>query len=429
MNSLLLVKGQLHFNLVLMAENLTLNNGAINDLYLTNGITKGGLLYLIITIVGHCNIIMLPLFIITLLYMFTKVAIKIHVEECMYCTDPTPTGTMCEQSKTKKVRFCRIIERWTVWLLVDLFRTPNVGKEMDNSKVHLKLWEKRTLVVGKKVLRSAGLFACISFIFCLYIQRFLVDFFQKLTPTCISKGDFEVYAACYSSNTRYSSHITPQTSYQINCTTWNNNLESLGEEIGLLSCFSFHFNILTSVTEIMGMFELHIVGVRLTLNVAEKCTPLVDKYTQRMTKQICKQCCIAIRIPIISGVSYIFITYMILVLIVITDPMNTKRIDEALYQQVLPMQIAYLSMMLGIFLILLTDKDEKTTEETRNTRDCDKNEFVRHCTNKCYPRKANSSMILTKSFMLLTDKDDETTEETRNTSDRDEELLEEGTLV
>ena len=218
-----------------MAENSTFDNGAIDDLYLTNGITRDGLIYFIGTfIVGHLNMI-LPLLIITILYMFTKLDIKLHVEECSYCSDPTPTGTMCEQSKTKKVRFCRIIERWTVWLLVDLFRTPNVGKEMKNSKIHLKVWEKRSLIVGEKVTRSAWLFYCISFIFCLYIEKFLADFFLKLTLTCISKGDFGIPAACYALNTSYlDNSSTSEIRYQINCTTWNDNLESLGEEIGLL---------------------------------------------------------------------------------------------------------------------------------------------------------------------------------------------------
>ena len=138
-----------------MAENSTLNNGAINDLYLKNGISEGGLSFLIITIIfGHFNMI-LPLIIIMFLYTRYKHAINMHVERCMYCTDPIATERQCEQSKTKKVRFCSFIERWTVWLLVDLFRTPNVGKEMENNKVHLKLWEKRLLVLGEKVFRSA----------------------------------------------------------------------------------------------------------------------------------------------------------------------------------------------------------------------------------------------------------------------------------
>ena len=410
-----------------MAGNSTFDNGAINDLYLTNGITIGGLLYLIITIVGHLNM-MLPLVIITTLYILYKVVIHEHVEECSYCSDPTPTGTMCEQFKSKKVRFCRIIERWTVWLLVDLFRTPNVGKEMDNNKVHLKLWEKRSLVVGEKVLRSAGLFAFISFIFYLYIKKVLVDVFLKLTPTCISKGDFGIPAACYACNTSYlDNSSTSEIYYQINCTTWNDNLELLGEEIGLLFCFSFYYNILTSVTEMIGMFGLQTVVVQLTLIVAEKCTHLLDKYTQRMREQLCKQCCMVYLITTITFVGYIFITYMIPWLIVST---NTKRIYEVLFQQLLPTQIAYLSMMLAIFLMLLTDKTVKTTEETRNTRDRDKIRIHEALYQQVLPTDiANSSRILAKLLMLLTDKDGETTEETCSMRDCDEESLEEGTLV
>ena len=364
-----------------MAENSTFDNGAINNLYLTNGITEDGLSYFIITInFGHYNI-MLPLVIITLLYIITKLSIKMHVEECWYCTDPTPTGTMCEQSKTKKVRFCRIIERWTVWLLVDVFRTPYVRKEMDNSKVHLKLWEKRTVVVGEKLLKSAGLFACISFIFCLYIEKFLVDFFQKLTPTCISKGDFGIPAVCYALDT---SHVdnssTSHTSYQINCTTWNDNLESLGEEIGLLFCFSFYYNILTSVTEMMGLFGLQTVVVQVTLIIEEKCTRLVDKYTQRMREEnkMNMQSCMAIIVFIITCVGYIFISAIIPLLIEITDPTNKKRFHEVMYQQLLPTQMALLSMILALLLMIITAKDDETTEETRNMREHNEEPLEEH---------------------------------------------------
>ena len=98
-------------NLVSMGENWTPDNGAINDLYLRNGITKRGLSFLIIAIIFHHLYMMLPLIIITTLYLGYKLAIYKHVGECMYCTDQTPTGIVCEQSKMKKVRFCRIIER------------------------------------------------------------------------------------------------------------------------------------------------------------------------------------------------------------------------------------------------------------------------------------------------------------------------------
>ena len=125
------------------------------------------------------------------------------------------------------------------------------------------------------------------------------------------------------------------------------------------------------MTEIVGLFGLQTVVVQVTLIIAEKCARLVDKYSQRMMGQVCTHFCVVILTIIIAIVGYIFICAIIPVSIAITDPMNTKRIDEALFQQLLPTQIAYLSMMLGIFLMPLTDKDEKSTEETRNTREHD----------------------------------------------------------
>ena len=359
-----------------MAENSTLDNGAINYLYLTNGMSEKGLTILISTIIGSLNMMVL-LHVITVLYMCCKTVIKIHVKTCLYCTDPTATEIVCEQSKTKKVRFCRIIEQWTVWLLVDLFRTPKVEKEMENSKVFIKVSKRRSLVVGEKVLRSALLFVCISYIFCLYSQKFLVDFVLKLTPTCIDKGDFGIPAACYTLDTSYfdnssTSQITSQTSYLVNCTTWNDNLESLGKEIGLLYCFSFYYNILTSVIEIMGLFGLQTVVIQITLILAEKCTQLVDKYTKGAKRQTCKQYCIAVLIFIIAFAGSTFISLIIPMLMEITDPMNKKRYHEMVYHQLLPTLIAFLSMMLAMLLMLITDEDDKKKEENRNTREQDK---------------------------------------------------------
>ena len=368
-----------------MAENSTLDNGTIDDLYLTNGISEKGLNILISTIIGSLNMMVL-LNVIAALYICCKMDINVHVKKCSYCTDPTSTEMVCEQSKTKKVRFCRIIERWTAWLLVDLFRTPKVGKKMENNKVFIKVLKKRSLVVGEKVRESALLFICISYIFCLYSQNFLADFVLKLTPTCIDKGDFGIPAACYAMNISYHDFTaTPQTSYQINCTTWNDNLESLGEEMGLLFCFSFYYNILTSVTELIGMFGLQTVVVQLTLIILEQ-----------YIKGVKRKCCMTILIIIIGFVGFIFITFIIPMLMEITNPMNKKRLSEVMDQQALPTFIALLSMALAMGLILITDKDGKTTEETHNTRECDE-ELLKLSTNhntNPYSRHKGISSIL-----------------------------------
>ena len=372
-------------NLVTMAENSTLDNGTINDLYLTNGISENSLRFLI-TFNLFCGLIMLvPLTILAVLYGICRDTISEYKEDCDICENPTPTGSGCEQSKTKKVRFCSVIERWTVWLLVDLFRTPNVEIEKKNNKVRIKLLENRSLVLGKyskEPFSGAMLFIWISFIFVSYILKFLVDFFLKLTPTCIDKGDFGIPAACYATSISYldnSLTFTSQTSYQINCTTWNDNLELLGEELGLLFCFSFYYNVLTSVTEIMGLFGLQTVVVQVTLILLEKCTHLVGKYTQRMTEQDkTKQYCIAVLIILITTVGFIFTGYLIPLMIEITDPTNKKRFHEVEYQQLLPTQTALVSIILALLLILFTAEDDETTEETRNMREHDQEPLEEH---------------------------------------------------
>ena len=202
----------------------------------------------------------------TILYTYYRIAINMHVKRCRYCTDSTPTGIVCKQSKTKMVKICRIIEWWTAWLLVDLFRTPKVEKEEINGKIHLKIRKHHSGQVGEGVCGTVLIFACVSVILCTYVENFTVGLFLKITPTCFNIGDYEIPAACYPSMLSLNESMT---SYRINCTTWNNNLELFTQEMGLLHCFSF-YDILKSMAEVVGMFGLQILTAQVTLTIVEK---------------------------------------------------------------------------------------------------------------------------------------------------------------
>ena len=111
-----------------MENNFACESRTSDDLYSRGEIPNSSLFSLIV--VSYVDFIALcPLLIVTILYACCRIAINNHAERCLYCTDPTSTEMVCEQSKTKKVKFCSLIERWTVCLLVDVFCTPKVGKK------------------------------------------------------------------------------------------------------------------------------------------------------------------------------------------------------------------------------------------------------------------------------------------------------------
>ena len=305
----------------------------INDLYLTDGIPIQNVSVLIYFIYSHW-IEIVPIYILFILYLCCKWVLRSKNR-----ADPTSTRPICEIKKNK-------LERWTAWLLVDLFRTPNVEKEMKTGKLYLKIGDHGSLELGMKSLQTGLIFVCTSLIFCFYINKLILDIFVEVTPTCIDTGDFGVPAVCYVMNTTesYSSN-TSESSYPINCTTWNNNFDSFNEEVGLLFCFSFYYNILTSVTEIVGMLALQtfIIQVILTmLREAHKCV-------------CCRMRLFKIIIIMIS------ITMIpILTLVQLADFGHKKRYFELGWKQFTLTLVVMLSLMLPYWLLMSTGDSHKT---------------------------------------------------------------------
>ena len=335
-----------------MAENCILDNGTTNDLYLENDTSRSIWSYLMAAIYG--NLIVFFLFLsVTILYVFCRIVINNHIKRCSYCTDPTSTEMVCEQSKTKKARFCSTIERWTAWLLVDLFRTPTVKKKMINGKLHLKIGEHHSGQVGERVFGTVLIFACVSVILCTYIEKFLVDLFLRLTPTCMKRGDFDVPAACYVLNISQGLLDFPNTaviSHHINCTTWNDNFESCMEENGLLFCFSFHYDLLKSMTEIVAMFGLQSLTAQVTLTIAGK--------VWRNNK------CFVILIIMITFLVPITIVCKIALWEYFATPGNEARFFATGLQQLPPEIILIFSFILSTVLLISTNDSHKTRDIT-----------------------------------------------------------------
>ena len=323
------------------------DNGVNHDLHLINDTSRTLEIYLIALFIGNIIVFFLLLS-DTIFYVCCRVAVKMHVKRCSYCTDPMSTEMVCEQSKTMRVvnMFCRINEQWKVWLLVDLFRTPTVKKKMINGKLHLKVGEYYSGQVGEGVFGTVLIFACVSVILCTYIGNFIGDSFLKITPTCIHTGDFNITAACYASRPPENTTVA---FYRINCTTWNEN-ESFPHEFGLLFCFSFYFDLLKSMTEIVGMFGLQSLTAQVTLTIAGK--------VWRNNK------CFKILIIMITFlVAITIVCYLgVLQFMLFTTILfwNKRQLIEPVLLQPSPLVISMSSFILSTVLLMSTNDSRKT---------------------------------------------------------------------
>ena len=318
------------------------DNGANHDLHLIYDTSRYLEIYLITAFIGNLIVFFLLLS-DTILYAFCRIAVNNHVKRCSYCTDPMSTEMVCEQSKNIRVvnMFCRIIERWKVWLLVDLFRTPTVKRKKINGKLHLKIGEHHSGQVGEGVFGTVLIFACVSVILCMYIGNFIGNSFLKITPNCFHTGDFNISAACYASrppeNTTVASHY-------INCTTWNKN-ESFKQELGQLLCVSFYCDILALMTKTICMFGLQTLTAQLTLTIAGK--------VWRNNK------CFKILI--------IMITFLVPITIVLYTTIlswKERQLIETALLQALPLVISMSSFILSIVLLMSTNDSRKTRNIT-----------------------------------------------------------------
>ena len=349
----------------------------INDLYLTDGIQVQNLSALIHFIYSHSIVIVL-IYVLLCLYVCCK---PIITRRSKQSADPTSTRPRCEQLMMK---FFSKIERWTAWLLVDLFHTPKVEKEMKNEKLYLKVGEHGSLELEERPVATGYVFACISLIFCLYIDKLILDIFVEVTPTCIDTGDFGVNATCYVLNTTQSDYSnTTEPSYPINCTTWNSNFESFDEEIGLLFCFSFYYNILTSMAEIVGMFALQTFIIRVILSIVGKV-------------QRCRRCCVFLSFAI-TIIIPINITIPIIILSEFADLGHKKRYFEIGWKLLTPTLVAMLSLILPIWLLMSTEDSHKT--ENTETASKKRNDYQ----SKRFPKKGKEEQSNGETNPFLTE--------------------------
>ena len=206
-------------------------------------------------------------------------------------------------------KFCNVVKEFTAWLLVDLFHTPKVEKEMIKGKVCLMVANRQ--VQNKNTFSITAAFFYISTLFCLYITKVILDIFVKITPTCINEGDFGFPAFCYADLSGID--------YQINCTTWNENSDLLEEATGSLLCVSLFYNFLTTLAELAGLYGLQEITVQIMLLILGKFFVRKRRY--------------AILILLILNAAFILLVLVLPFLMIATEAGNHKLYHKILHQQ------------------------------------------------------------------------------------------------
>ena len=315
------------FNPFLMAEN---SSAHISNLFLEDGIQIPSLSFVVYFVYTGFSIA-LPLLIVGFLFCCCENFINYHIKRCPHCTNPTSTRARCNKSTIGwMMKFCDVIEQFTAWLLVDLFHTPKVEKVLIKEKVCLKVSNQQ---VQNDICGISWVFLYISYLFCLYIAKFIMDIFLKITPTCISEGDFGFPAICYASL-----HVS-DIHYQINCTTWNENYELLQDVTGLF-CASLFYQFLTTLAELVGLYSLQVIIIQITLSILGK----ISRF---------KRC--GPFFAILTG-SIFFIIFIILPINILgIGGGNSKLYLDLMYQQFPALLILYGSFALSFQLLWSTN--------------------------------------------------------------------------
>ena len=215
----------------------------------------------VLPLICHCVIflvyvglgVQVPLAISGWAYYTCKTCTNYHTARCSYCAEPTPRSTGCKKTRVRwAAKYCSFIEWLTVGLLVDIFHTPHLKKELKGGKRCLRVGKEFILELEKEEFISSILFAIITGLFSNYLLKFILDWFIKVSQTCINKGDFGTPATCY---TGYSAMWYKK----INCTVWNEYSELMVELSGGLLCFSVYYNLLSTLAELAGLIGLQII--------------------------------------------------------------------------------------------------------------------------------------------------------------------------
>jgi hypothetical protein len=184
-----------------------------------------------------------------------------------------------ESMSSYRLAYCNLVERITAWILVDLLRTPNVTKELDqdkkDKKVILRVGSTHSFVLGRNKWRTFLIFVIVLGVSFLLAGKILLDLFEQITQyvslqsrdsdfTFGNEDGVTVLVIC---------HFPENLTHQKYSTTWKMHCKMLREE-----CSTGIFdNVLTTLSKIAGLYGLYVVICQTYLSIA--------------LNTCCKQCC------------------------------------------------------------------------------------------------------------------------------------------
>ena len=151
-------RGQQVYKVIM--DNLTNNSDSPPFLYLENVTVLSPILQLVMFIFYSGWGVLVPLAILGIAYCTCETSTIYHTARCSYCAEPTPRRTGCKETRFRwTTQYCSVIEWLTVTLLVDIFRTPHLEKEIQDGKRYLRVGKKKfSLQIKRKVIGTGCLF-------------------------------------------------------------------------------------------------------------------------------------------------------------------------------------------------------------------------------------------------------------------------------
>ena len=119
--------------------------------------------------------------------------------------------------------YCNLVECITAWILVDLLRTPNVTKELDqvkkDKKVILRVGSTHSFVLGRNTWKTFLIFVIVLGVPFLLAGKILLDLFEQITQYVSLQSRDPDFTFGYEDGVTVICQFPENITHQINSTT------------------------------------------------------------------------------------------------------------------------------------------------------------------------------------------------------------------
>lgn len=170
--------------------------------------------------------------------------------------------------------FCNSVELTTGWILVDLLRTPNVTKELEQDKKHKKVFLKvgnaHSFVLGRNIRDTSQIFVLVLSVPFLMASKILLGVYLQILDWKMSEQSGSDMNVGSEGRVKVVCYIPENSTHQINSTTWNMHCKMpKGHGDYFYSSGIFDDNIiLASLADIAGLYGLYAVLCQIYLSIA-----------------------------------------------------------------------------------------------------------------------------------------------------------------